>query len=99
MRKEARRRLTQGAGESVGFSSSLSRRSWERILAVSSPGKRQQISSSHSLDREREKRNVRSPSTRLTSSTSSGTQQLKASTSSRQDKADKSLKSLGKGKD
>jgi hypothetical protein len=96
MRKEARRRLTRGAGESAGSSTSSSRRYWERIPAVSSPGKRQRISSLHSRDGEREKQRVRSPSPRLTSSTSSGAQQLKASTPSRQDKADKSL---GKGKD
>ncbi len=52
-----------------------------------------------SRDGEREKRKVRSPSPRLTSSTSSGAQQLKASTPSRQDEANKSLKSLGMGKD
>ncbi len=75
MRKEARMRLTRGAVESTGSSTSLSRRSRERIPAVSSLGKRRGISSSHSRDGEREKRKVRSPSPRLTSSTSSGAQQ------------------------
>jgi hypothetical protein len=99
MRKEARRRLTPGAGESAGFSTSSSRRSREQILLVSSLGKQRRISSSHSRDGEREKCKVRSPSPRLTSSTSSGAQQLKASTPSWQDEANKSLKSLGKRKD
>jgi hypothetical protein len=93
MKKEARRGLTRGVGESARSSTSLSRRSQERIPAVSSPGKRRRISSLHSRDREREKRRVRNPSQRLTSS---GAQQLKESTPSRQDEADKSL---GKGKD
>jgi hypothetical protein len=39
MRKEAKRRLTPGAGESAGFSTSLFRCSREQILAVSSLGK------------------------------------------------------------
>jgi hypothetical protein len=87
MRKEAKRRLTRGTGESAGSSTSMSRCSRERIPAVSSPGKRWRVSSSHAGDGEGEKRRVRSPSPRFTSSTSSGAQQLKASTPSQQDES------------
>jgi hypothetical protein len=90
MRKEARRMLTRGAGGSAGSSSS-SRRSLERIPAVSTPGKRLRISSPRSQDGEREEQRVRSPSPRLIPSTTSGAQQLKASTPSQQDEADESL--------
>ncbi len=68
MRKEARRRQTREVGESAGSSTSSSRRSRERI------------SFSHSRDGERERQGGRSPSPRLTSSTTSSAQQLKAST-------------------
>jgi hypothetical protein len=43
MRKEVRRRLTRGAGESAGSSTSSSRRSREQIPAMSSLGKGRRI--------------------------------------------------------
>ncbi len=71
MRKGVKRRLTQGTGESVGSSTSLSRRSQEATPAVDPSEKRRHDPPPQTRGEEKEKKRASSPSPRSTSSASS----------------------------
>jgi hypothetical protein len=92
MKKGVKRRLTQGTGESAGSSASSSRRSREAAPAADSSEKRRRDPPSQTRVGEKEKRKVRSPSPRPTSTASSGARlPQETSTPSRRDETDKSV--------